>query len=426
MSDIKEKGKIDKKKKNKMIIYIALILIVFYILYAVFLLVHEQSKIFTVEQGKIYVEETKTGYIIRDEAVIKGENYKNGMEQIKAEGERVGVDESVFRYYSQNEGDLKQKISELDVKIQTAMQQTENIFSSDVKTIENQIDEKVLELSGLTDNSKISEYKKLISELATKKAKMAGESSPQGSYLKQLIEERANYENQLNSGAEYIKAPRSGIVSYRVDGLEETLTPNNIESLSEEYLNNLGLKTGKIIATNNECGKIIDNFTCYIAVVSDSAQAKEAKQGDNLKIRLSNNSEVDAKITYIKQDNGDKYLIVLEVNKEISELINYRKISFDLIWFSYSGLKVPNQAIVEKDGLQYVVRKRAGYSKKVLIKTAKSGSGKEAKNDKYSIIKNYTIDELKDLGLSNSEINAYKGISLYDEIIMNPNIDKAD
>ena len=426
MSDIKEKGKIDKKKKNKMIIYIALILIVFYILYAVFLLVHEQSKIFTVEQGKIYVEETKTGYIIRDEAVIKGENYKNGMEQIKAEGERVGVDESVFRYYSQNEGDLKQKISELDVKIQTAMQQTENIFSSDVKTIENQIDEKVLELSGLTDNSKISEYKKLISELATKKAKMAGESSPQGSYLKQLIEERANYENQLNSGAEYIKAPRSGIVSYRVDGLEETLTPNNIESLSEEYLNNLGLKTGKIIATNNECGKIIDNFTCYIAVVSDSAQAKEAKQGDNLKIRLSNNSEVDAKITYIKQDNGDKYLIVLEVNKEISELINYRKISFDLIWFSYSGLKVPNQAIVEKDGLQYVVRKRAGYSKKVLKKKKKSGSGKEAKNDKYSIIKNYTIDELKDLGLSNSEINAYKGISLYDEIIMNPNIDKAD
>lgn len=414
----------DKVKKKK-IIYIALILIIIYILYAVFLLTNEQSKTFSVEQGKIYVEETKTGYIIRDETVVKGENYKNGMEQIKSEGEKVGVNESVFRYYSQNEESLKNKIEELDGKIQTAMKETENIFPTDVKTIENQIDEKVEELSDITDNSKINEYKKAIAELAAKKAKIAGEASPQGSFLKQLIEERAKYESELNSGAEYIKSPRSGIVSYRVDGLEESLTPNNLDSLSEDYLNNLGLKTGKIVATNNECGKIIDNFTCYIATISNSTQAKEAKVGDSLKIRLSNNAEIEAKISYTKQEEGDKYLIVLEVNKEIAELINFRKISFDLIWLSYSGFKVPNQAIVEKDGLKYVVRKRAGYLSKVLIKIA-TRNGKEAKNDKYSIIENYSAEELKKLDFSNKEINSYKGVSIYDEVIMNPNLDKIE
>ena len=51
--------------------------------------------------------------------------------------------------------------------------------------------------------------------------------SPKGSYLNQLIEERKKYESQLNSGAEYVSAPMSGIVSYKVDGLEETLTPEN-------------------------------------------------------------------------------------------------------------------------------------------------------------------------------------------------------
>lgn len=60
-----------------------------------------------------------------------------------------------------------------------------------------------------------------------------------------MIEERKSYENQLNSGAEYVKAPISGLVSYRVDGLEETLTPENFEMINEEYLENLNIKTRK-------------------------------------------------------------------------------------------------------------------------------------------------------------------------------------
>ena len=414
----------NKKIKNKKTVYIALVLIIIYVLYAIFLLTNEKSRVFTIEKSKLYLEETNTGYVIRNEKVVKGENYKNGMEQIKTEGEKVSVKESVFRYYSQNEDDLKQKILELDGQIQKVMQESENISSFlDVKNIENQIDEKVSELNKLTDNSKINEFKKEINELVYKKAKMVGENSKQGSFLKDLINQRANLEASLNSGAEYVKAPMSGIVSYRVDGLEETLTPNNLDTLTGEYLNNLNLKTGKIVATNDESGKIIDNFTCYIATISKSEQAKQAKVGDSVKVRISSSLELSAKITNIKQEGEDEYLIVLEINKGISELTNYRKISFDLIWLSYTGFKVPNQAIVEKDGLTYVVRKRAGYETKVLVKIAKSNE-KEVKNDKYTIIENYKTSELQDLGLSSKEINAYKGIALYDEIIMNPDLNK--
>lgn len=425
MNNVEEKKNINKKvkKKNKRIVYIALMLIVFYVIYTIYLLTVEQNKVFTVEQGKLYVEETTTGYIIRDETVIKGENYKNGMKQIKAEGERVAANESVFRYYSQNEESLKQKISELDEKIQLAMQETTNLLTSDVKILENQIDEKIKEINKMKDTSKINEYKKEISEMVSKKAKIAGEASPKGSYLKQLIQERATYESKLNSGAEYIKASKAGIVSYRVDGLEDVLTLANMEALSEEFLSNLGLKTGKIIATSNECGKIIDNFSCYIATISSSKQSKEAKVGDKVKIRLPNNVEIDSEVTHIKQEDDNKNLIVLKVNKEVSELINYRKISFDLIWLSYSGLKVPNQAIVEKDGLKYVVRNRAGYLNKILVKVA-TVNKKEVVNDKYTIIENYDIDELRELGYTDKQINSYKKISIYDEIVMNPDMDK--
>ena len=127
------------------------------------------------------------------------------MEQIISEGERASVDENIFRYYSTNEESLKQKIAELDTKIQEAMAENTNLFPSDIKSLENQIDEKLEDISKQTDATKLEEYKKEIDNLIAKKAKIAGESSPQGSYLRQLIEERKNYESELNSGATFLE-----------------------------------------------------------------------------------------------------------------------------------------------------------------------------------------------------------------------------
>lgn len=415
--EIKVKNKKIKNKKKTVSIYIAGVILLIYLSYVIYLLIKQPTNVFTVENGKLYKEETDIGYVIRNEKVVKGENYKNGMEEIIGEGSRAAANENIFRYYSNNEENLKQKISELDAKIQEAMSESNNTFSSDAKILENQIDEKLQNINKITDLSKLSEYKKEIDSLVTKKSKIAGEASPQGSYLRKLIDERKKYETDLNSGAEYVKAPMSGIVSYRVDGLEDTLTPDNFGSLNKEYLENLNLNTGKIVASNEECGKVIDNFECYIATISGSEEAKNAKVGDKVKVRLSNNAEIQAEITNIIEEENQERVIILKVQKQIEELINYRKITFDLIWWSASGLKVPNQAIVQENNLNYVIRNRAGYLSKILVKVKKQG-------DKYSIVDTYTAEELKKLGLSNAEISSYKKITLYDEILINPDLSK--
>lgn len=419
----KEQEKTTKKtilnQKKKIILNIIIVAVLIYVIYAIYLLIKEPTNIFTIEEGTLYQEETDIGYVIRKETVVRGNNYKNGMEQIKAEGERAAKNENIFRYYSTNEESLKQKIAELDEQIQTAMTENTNIFSADIKSLEDQIDEKLKEINQITDVTTLTEYKKEIDNLITKKAKIAGDLSPQGSYLNQLIEERKQYESQLNSGAEYVKAPMSGIVSYKVDGLEETLTPDNFGSINKEFLEKLNLKTGEIVATSEEAGKVIDNFACYIATISSSEEAKQAEVGDDVKIRLSNNAEISAEITSISQENENEVLLILKVNEQIEELINYRKISFDLIWWDETGLKIPNEAIVEIDGLKYVVRNRAGYLNKILVNVTKQG-------EDYSIVQPYTTEELKELGFSNEEINSYRKISLYDEIVLNPDLNEVE
>ncbi len=410
-----------KKKRKKqltsksIIILVILLAILIYIFYIIYLLVKQPTNIFTIEKGNLYQEETDIGYVIRDEQVVQGENYKNGMMQIKSEGEKAAKDENIFRYYSSNEENLKKKIEDLDNKIQEVMINDTSLFSSDMKLLENQIDEKVEDINQITDMAKLAEYKKEINNLVTKKAQIAGNLSPKGSYLNQLIEERKGYESELNSGAEYVKAPRSGIVSYKVDGLEETLNPNNFSSLSKEYLESLNLKTGKIVATSEESGKIINNFECYIATISSSEEAKKAQVGQKVNIRLSNNIEIPAEITNIMKEDENQIVVILKIKEQIAELINYRKITFSLIWWNDEGLKVPNQAIIKINDLDYVVRSRAGYLSKILVKIKKQG-------EKYSIIDSYQTDELTKMGWTSNDIVQYKKIALYDEILLNPDL----
>jgi putative membrane fusion protein len=232
------------------------------------------------------------------------------------------------------------------------------------------------------------------------------------------MNQKSEYEKELSKNSEYIKAPVSGMVSYRVDGLESVLTPDCFSALTSDYLNGLDLKTGKIIATSDEEGKIVDNFYCYIATVMNSDKAKEAEVGDKLKLRLLNDEEISTQIEYINKSDENNIIVVFKINKMVAELINYRKIDFDVIWWSSSGLKVPNQSILTDDnGLTYVIRNRSGYLTKMLVKVLKS-------NETHSIIDTYDTDELTEIGYE--DITNYKKISLYDEIILNPTWDMVE
>lgn len=404
------------EKHKKVLIVLVLLCLMIYAFYNVIQLITNPTNTFLVEQGKIYQEEIATGYIIRDETVIKGKNYKNGMSQIKTEGEKVAKGEAIFRYYTSGEDNLIKKIEELDKKIDEAMAKEDNLFSSDTKVLENQISEKIDSCYNETDLQKIKENKKEINTYITKKAKIAGDLSPSGSYLNKLINQRSSYENTLNSGAEYVKAPISGVVSYRVDGFEEILTTKDFGSISREFLEGLNLKTGQIVAANDESGKIINNYECYVAAVLNSEYAKQAEVGKSVKLRLPSGNEVSAEIEYINMQEDD-YVLIFKIEKSVEELISYRKISFDVIWWSESGKKIPNSAIkYEEKGdnkVAYVIRTRAGYQDKIWIKELRT-------NGKYTIVTDYTSDELKELGYTSEEIKSRKKISLYDEILINP------
>ena len=385
MAKLKEKQKEKTTKKhpkknaqiNKIKQHVIQVILLSLIIFAIIFFIYQIARLainptdsFLVEYGKVSQEESLIGYVIRDEKLVQTPGNENKLVQIKNEGDRVSVGEAVFRYEATNEQELNEQIEALNNEIQTAMEGQTEIFSSDIKALENQIATKIEGIQNKNSIQEIKEYKTDINGYITKKAKISGELSPSGSYINNLINERTNIENQLKSSSQYENAPIGGIVSYRVDGLEETLTPQNFESLNTEMLTNLDLITGQIVTTSEKTGKIINNFECYIAVSTNTNEAKNASVGDNAKIRLSTNEEIPVEIEYIK-DEGDTRLIVLKMTQGIEYLTNYRKISLEIIWWEREGLRVPNSSIIYENGLSYVIRTKSRNSRQNFSKSSK-------------------------------------------------------
>ena len=376
----------------------------------------QPNDIFIVEKGSISYEEGTEAYILRDETVLQGENYKNGMVQIASENERVAKGEKVFRYYSDGEEDLIEQISELDTKINEAIANSglKSLSSaSDIVNLESQIESNLENMYRINEIQKIQEYKKKIENFMSKKAQISGEASPEGSEVKNLIEKRSALERTVYSSSELITTDRAGLVSYKVDGLEEILKVDDFNYLNKELLDSFDLKVGAVIPQSAEKGKIVNNYECYIAVCMNTERALSAKEGEKVSIRLSNTDEVSAEIVYTSESDNNGRILVFKIKDDVEKIIEYRKISLDIIWWKYTGFKVSNDAILKDGDKTYIERSKAGYTDKILVKV-------ERQNETYSIVKNYTNDELIELGYTEEEVSDMKNLKLklYDEIIL--------
>ncbi len=409
----KENGKLNKIKVIGTLFF--MVACIFFVTCSTQIL-KQPNDIFIVEKGSISYEEGTDAYILRDETVLQGENYKNGMVQIASENERVAKGEKVFRYYSDGEEDLIEQISELDTKINEAIANSglKSLSSaSDIVNLESQIESNLENMYRINEIQKIQEYKKKIENFMSKKAQISGEASPEGSEVKNLIEQRSALEKTVYSSSELITTDRAGLVSYKVDGLEEILKVDDFSYLNKELLDSFDLKVGAVIPQSAEKGKIVNNYECYIVVCMNTERALSAKEGEKVSIRLSNTDEVSAEIVYASEADDNGRILVFKIKDDVEKLIEYRKISLDIIWWKYTGFKVSNDAILKDGDKTYIERSKAGYTDKILVKV-------ERQNETYSIVKNYTNDELIELGYTEEEVSDMKNLKLklYDEIIL--------
>lgn len=344
------KPKIKVNKKRVVLLYIAIILMIWFVI-SIVRLFEKPVNTVLIKKGELINYEEVVGYIIRDEELIDLSTYEGIVKSEVQDATRVSKGSAILKYVSKSEEQLMEKINKLNDKIEVAKESQQTIFSNDVKLIDAEIENNLYtQLKNNNSLDIIRENKKYLNEKIYKKAKIVGELSPAGSELKSLIEERSKYEKQLNDAEKSLIAPKAGLVSYRVDGFEEILTYDSISDLTSETLSKLKLSLDQTIPLDTKNIKIIDNFKCYIAVPTQSEEASQVMLNDTVYLRFSNSDDslIPAQVEYISNEE-DSTLLVFKINSNVEELTKYRKISLDVVWWRSTGLKVNKEVLFDTE-----------------------------------------------------------------------------
>ena len=224
------KDREEKSGKFNFILALIIVVAVVYFITNGTRLINQSIDTFIVSNGSLSYEESLEGYLIRDEQVLEGDTSSEAqMIQIMADNQKAAKDEAVFRYYAEDEDQIVAQIGTLNAQINEEMAKTNaTIPSSDIIGLENQIEGAIDEIKGANDLQKVEEKLKLVDEYQSKKIEIMGHLSPDEN-IKKLVSQRTVLQNILEEKSKIVYAPRSGIVSYRVDELENVLTTDNFD-----------------------------------------------------------------------------------------------------------------------------------------------------------------------------------------------------
>ena len=154
-------------------------------------------------------------------------------------------------------------------------------------------------------------------------------------------------------------ANQAGIVSMTLDGYESKFSSKNIDEIKPSDFKALEVKKTVISADQElEVGqgmfKIIENQNWYIITRIENEKLDKLKKGDKVSININKSEEKkDATVYKIGRSKEDVFLI-LEMDKYLHDFYKERYVDLKITKDVYSGLKVPQNSIIEKDGTKGV------------------------------------------------------------------------
>ena len=398
---------LDFLKANIRIIIIAVILLVFIIVYKskdVF----THKTIYTVVNGDLESITETNLYLLKSENIVDY-NKEESITAIVDQGKRASKYEAIATYQNDSYEDYQNQIAQIDKQIQSLIKDMPETHSADITGIENKILKYASELQGTTSYSKIQEYKAKLDELAYKKITILANSSPEDSAIRDLISQREELVRLSKTSENTIWTDRSGIVTYKLDGLEGILDYGNITNYSAQDLDNIIEKYNT--NGNNEFGiKIVNNFNAYLLVKTPKGENDEyIKEGRTYNIRVADLENTTLKVRLTKNiAEGDYNYSIFEIQNEIDSLVDYRKLSCEVIWNTISGMAVPLNAIYHDDeqNYDYVLMVYGTDYKRVAVNIKR-------KSDSIAIVENVDKNTAESYGLDTSFV-----LEMYDELVI--------
>lgn len=360
---LKKRKKSNYRKKVALVI-VAVMCVVFGSIKLIEMFKYPTVSYQTVRVGMVDNSQKVQGLIVREEKVYNND-LEGSIHYLTGEGQKVRKDGEVCYIVKDEEIDkISTEIEKVDNSIYNIQDKREDLseYQTEIYTLNNGI---VSEIKAFHNNripertSEVYGLRKQLDRIVETRTELyVNEPSERTEALQQ---DRLNLAKEIKDYHNVIKAKEAGTVSYMLDGQENTLKISTLQELKYENYQDI-LKNNQLEYNNNSMGQTTKDTPIYKLITDDKWQivsyiepeiASGLKEGafyDLIFESVSNarvNFQLESKI-----EEGNKVKIIFTTRDQLVKFLPYRKVEFTIGENKAEGLKIPLNAIVEKNVLR--------------------------------------------------------------------------
>ena len=292
-----------------------------------------------------------SGFVVREEELLYSQYGTTVLNC--AEGAHVAANDTVATGYRSEDAKTRQtRIDELSGQIEQ-LQYAWSAVSSvyDQAALDADIAGDLAQLSrylALRDMNSVSDLSPELKGLILRRTGSDSDSGSLQARISTLQAELETLEAQSAGDTSAILAGKAGTFSAAVDGYESVLTPERLMEMTVAEFESVQPDE----TDANAIGRLVTSATWYYACVVPASELSGVEEGDRATLTFARDyyQPVTMRVARLGGNEAGSRLLVLSSDRALQNVTLLRQHSAEIVFTSYSGLRVPKSAVRVENG----------------------------------------------------------------------------
>ena len=292
-----------------------------------------------------------SGFVVREEELLYSQYGTTVLNC--AEGAHVAANDTVATGYRSEDAKTRQtRIDELSGQIEQ-LQYAWSAVSSvyDQAALDADIAGDLAQLSrylALRDMDSVSDLSPELKGLILRRTGSDSDSGSLQARISTLQAELETLEAQSAGDTSAILAGKAGTFSAAVDGYESVLTPERLMEMTVAEFESVQPDE----TDANAIGRLVTSATWYYACVVPASELSGVEEGDRATLTFARDyyQPVTMRVARLGGNEAGSRLLVLSSDRALQNVTLLRQQSAEIVFTSYSGLRVPKSAVRVENG----------------------------------------------------------------------------
>ena len=292
-----------------------------------------------------------SGFVVREEELLYSQYGTTVLNC--AEGAHVAANDTVATGYRSEDAKTRQtRIDELSGQIEQ-LQYAWSAVSSvyDQAALDADIAGDLAQLSrylALRDMNSVSDLSPELKGLILRRTGSDSDSGSLQARISTLQAELETLEAQSAGDTSAILAGKAGTFSAAVDGYESVLTPERLMEMTVAEFESVQPDE----TDANAIGRLVTSATWYYACVVPASELSGVEEGDRATLTFARDYYQPAtmRVARLGGNEAGSRLLVLSSDRALQNVTLLRQQSAEIVFTSYSGLRVPKSAVRVENG----------------------------------------------------------------------------